>query len=172
MMPSTARAVTIHPVANSSVAYSQCFLTSSRDGSTEVLPIKYASSQAVSDENAKNIIRNIRNLQKLECFRRFNEGWDGYQAVTSSPELVEKLQNIIRLNNLPRQPEIFPISDGSIQLEWEKENGEYLEITATTDDVWEVFQLDVAENEKNGQINADSSLIKALIERFYADGLR
>lgn len=173
MVMSTTAPVPVVPSTTVNCVYSsQVFLDSPRGGQL-VLPIVYSStSQTVSDEKAQDLVRNIRNMQKLEKFRSFEKDWNGDQAETFSLELLARVRNVLNSNILPRQPEIFPLADGSIQMEWEKKNGEYLEITTNTSKTWDVLQLDENENEKgDGKIAADSALIGRLVERFYADGI-
>ena len=64
-------------------------------------------------------------VRKLYSFLRFKENWNGYGAAPFSPQLIQKVTELMAA--LPYDPEVFPIADGQVQLEYEKANGEYLE---------------------------------------------
>lgn len=67
----------------------------------------------------------VNNIEKISSFRDLPEGWNGYDATPISQKLIDVVAQI--LTRLSRQPEIFPTGRNSIQLEYEKLNGDYLE---------------------------------------------
>ena len=67
------------------------------------------------------------------------DNWDGYGAVPLPRDTLYKAQRLIHVLNI--QPEIFPTADGSIQMEFEKDNGDYLEFQFTGKGTCEVFRL-------------------------------
>ena len=68
-----------------------------------------------------------RNLEKVKRFRKLDQaGWNGYGADPIERSLIYYAEHLIRsLGWL--QPEVFPVPNGSIQLEYEKPDGSYLE---------------------------------------------
>ncbi|WP_338226481.1 hypothetical protein [Algoriphagus confluentis] len=102
------------------------------------------------------------NLEKLEEFKKLEFNWNGNNAEPFSDALIEKAKSV--LFSLRVQPEVFPTARKSIQFEYEKENGDYLE--------FEIFENSVScleiisGNEKECQI--DITEIFSLIDHFYA----
>lgn len=78
----------------------------------------------VADKKATNISL-IANLIKLDKYSAYQSNWDGEGAKPFDKKLIDKAKGI--LLELKYQPEIFPSQYNSIQFEYEKENGEYLE---------------------------------------------
>ena len=69
-----------------------------------------------------------RNFNKLKTIRELKEGWfNGNPGNENafSDNLVNRVANI--LSKLKNQPEVFPTGVNTIQIEFEKSNGEYLE---------------------------------------------
>ena len=85
------------------------------------------------DFMCSNMLRE--SLVRLGEIKKLEHNWNGYGAEPFSVELINKVEKIIR--GLSRQPDIYPTAQSSIQLEYNNENGDYLE--------FEVFN--------NGKIN-------------------
>lgn len=70
----------------------------------------------------------INNLKLLDDFGKLEDNWDGYDApgFTAKESLIRFCKETISCLGF-NQPSIFPTARNSIQLEYEKENGEYLE---------------------------------------------
>lgn len=66
------------------------------------------------------------NREKLIKFSRFENKWDGYNGVKISTKVIKKVENIIE--NLVHQVNIFPVGNGSIQLEYYKDENNCLEL--------------------------------------------
>jgi hypothetical protein len=102
------------------------------------------------------------NKQKLNSFKKFNHGWDGYDALVISDELIDKISDII--SDLDYQPQIFPTGRGSIQIERYIDDKRFIEIEISED---EVFAYRVMyDNEEEKVISA--SEINNLINELYA----
>ncbi len=63
------------------------------------------------------------NLQKIS---ELKYGWNGYKAEPFSKEHIAATQRVLDIIKTP--PRIYPTANDSIQLEWETNNGEYLEL--------------------------------------------
>ena len=82
-------------------------------------------SRFVSDQNNDPL---IINLKKIESFGELERGWDGNGAFPPSEILRARAERIVSDKRAAGfEPEIFPTSRQSIQLEYRK-NGSYLEI--------------------------------------------
>ena len=80
-----------------------------------------------------------RNLHKLERIATLGDNWNGYGAEPLSPELILQARNLF--HELYVQPEIFPTAAGTIQLEYEKDNGDYLEFQLNGTGQCECFRI-------------------------------
>lgn len=74
----------------------------------------------------------------LKDISALQDNWNENGAKSFSRELVEKCYKILR--QLTSEPFICPTACGSIQFEYEKENGEYLEFEVYEDRI-EVFSI-------------------------------
>ena len=80
-----------------------------------------------------------RNLHKLERIATLGDNWNGYGAESLSAKLILQARNL--LYELYIQPEIFPTAAGTIQLEYEKDNGDYLEFQLNGTGQCECFRI-------------------------------
>lgn len=78
------------------------------------------------------------NVKKVEKFKELESGWDGFKAKPLPLHLIDKALAIIP--TLQYQPQVFPTARQSIQIEYEKVNGDYLEFELYTNKV-EVFAV-------------------------------
>ena len=115
-------------------------------------------------ENAQEIKRN-RNLDKLDAIALLGENWNGHGAKPFSRTLIERARHVIL--NLDVQPEVFPTAANSIQIEYEKENGEYLEIQIVEDGPYEGFRIYGDETEEIFTLNPDVDEINEAARSFY-----
>lgn len=86
------------------------------------------------------VFKDIENLQ---------DNWNGNGAKAFSTTLIDRCKQIV--SNLNVKPAIFPTAKNSIQLEYEKDNGEYLEFEVFEDKV-EVFIINSRQNTKEYEI--------------------
>ena len=118
--------------------------------------------------DAGNIVMDkekMYNLKKLDQILRLEDGWNGNKAKAFKPQLVTRVRRIVTA--LKFQPELFPTACDSLQLEYEKEDGSYLEIEATLADTWEVFEIDNNGKEKYFSIPAEIETIIKVVSSFY-----
>ena len=64
------------------------------------------------------------------------------------------------------QPEIFPTACDALQLEWENDKDEYLEMEILEDTV-NIFQIDSYGNEVQKIMEFDSETINKVVREFY-----
>lgn len=107
----------------------------------------------------------IDNLRKLDNISLMKNDWNGNGARAFQQEVISKVRGIITV--LSVQPELFPTACETIQLEYEKENGEYLEIEVGADAKAEVFQIDASGAEKYYEIITEAKVINEVVSRFY-----
>lgn len=105
------------------------------------------------------------NLNKLEEIASLKEDWDHKGAKAFSREQIMKVRDLIIF--LSVQPEIIPTACGTIQLEYEKENGAYLEFEIKEDDIIRIYE-EHPEGKNSGEIvDADIGTINRIVQDFY-----
>lgn len=87
-------------------------------------------------------IKCLKNLQKIS---KLSDNWNGYGAKPVSKEVIQEVRMIVC--ELNYQPEIFPLSDNEIQLEFDGPDQSYMEIVIGTKDLANVFIIDSTGNE-------------------------
>lgn len=118
----------------------------------------YCSSEDTSFNITPQLIANINKLSEIQ---NLCDNWNGYQAKSFSPVLIQKVQSI--LFQLNHQPQLFPTGRDSIQLEYEKENGDYLEFEIFSEKTIMLKIVDSEEIEK--KIN--EKMIQKTVNEFY-----
>ena len=118
--------------------------------------------------DAGNIVMDkekMYNLKKLDQIAYLEDGWNGNTARAFEKQLISMVRRIITA--LDVQPELFPTACDSVQFEYEKENGAYLEIEINLEDTWEVFEVSSDGQEKYSSIEADVEAIAKVVNSFY-----
>lgn len=107
----------------------------------------------------------IYNLRKLDQIARLEAGWNGNKAKAFEEQLISKVRRII--TGLELQPELFPTACNSLQFEYEKEDGSYLEIEINSKNTWEVFQINSDGKETYFSIADNIEAIIKVVNSFY-----
>lgn len=102
------------------------------------------------------------NIEKLIEFSKFENNWAGYNAEKFTQGLIKKVENIIK--KLKYQPNIFPTGSGSIQLEYYKDDYNFLEMEVFNSQNANLF-YSVAGKE-TGQIIKDKDIVSKLNELY------
>lgn len=118
----------------------------------------------IHTNDSSHISRDLRsNLEKLEEFKNLEFDWNGNKAEPFSEFLVEKAKSV--LLTLKEQPEVFPTARKSIQFEYEKDNGDYLEIEIF-EDFAKFFQI-IDETESSDEVDFSKIFLK--VNEFYGE---
>ena len=104
------------------------------------------------------------NLRKLEQIASLTDNWDGNGAKAFDKKLIAKTKDLI--GALDVQPEIFPLSYGSIQMEYTKEDDSYLEIEVNLNDTWDVFKVNGNGEESDFSVAANAEEINKAVKDF------
>lgn len=107
----------------------------------------------------------IYNLKKLDQIEALEDNWNGNGAKAFNKQLLEKTRKIITL--LEKQPEVFPTGCDSIQIEYEKKDGSYLEIELSLAKQWNVFEVDSTGKEYTFFITANIEPLIKVVDEFY-----
>ena len=103
----------------------------------------------------------------LDEISKLEDNWNGNGASKFSSELIDKCNCI--LSKLHEDPKIFPTACGSVQFEFEDENGNYLEFEIYEDKV-EIFLNSTLYDDKNKCDDIDHLVVdrmNSLILYFY-----
>ena len=119
----------------------------------------------IGTENIVMSEEKIYNLKKLDRIAQLEDGWNGNTAKVFEGQFISKVRRIITA--LEVQPELFPTACDSVQIEYEKEDGSYLEIEITSEDMWEVFEINKEGKECFFSISADIEAINKVVNSFY-----
>lgn len=104
------------------------------------------------------------NLRKLEQISLLTDNWNGNGAKAFDKQLVAKVKDLI--GALGVQPEIFPLSYGSIQMEYTKEDGSYLEFEINLNDTWNAFEVNENGEESAFSVAADAEAVNKIAKNF------
>jgi hypothetical protein len=102
------------------------------------------------------------NIKKIEGFKKLSSNWNNANANKFNLEFIDMISS--QLSNIQIQPKIFPTGRNSLQFEYERKNGDYLE--------FEIFEshinfLSIKNNEeKEDETSFDN--INKLVNEFYA----
>ena len=103
------------------------------------------------------------SLTRLTQIAMLKNNWDGYGAEPLPRDTIFRAQRLIR--SLHFQPEIFPTAAGSIQIEYEKDNGDYLELQFTGQGFCEAFRC-IGGNEEYFSLLDNSDAVNTLVDDF------
>lgn len=107
-------------------------------------------------------------LQSLSLRWGSRQGWDGYHAVPTNPQLVVKLLNILSdlMQQDYRPPQITPLADGGAQAEWHT-GREDLEIVVRADEAPAYYFFDQDSGvEEEGDVEPKYAHVQDMIRRF------
>lgn len=114
--------------------------------------------------SAKDIVDIINNRIILNDIAHLKRNWNDNKANPFPPSLIEKCANLI--SQLEVQPFISPTACGAIQMEYEKENGDYLELEVYLERI-EVYQvINNAEYEETLTSSNYLNILKQIVSDF------
>lgn len=106
------------------------------------------------------------NLERLQQISELEYNWDGEGAQSFDKNLISVVVNLIEKISL--QPQIFPTARDSIQLEYDKTNGDYLEFEIFTNKT-KMFYL--GHDGVHYEREIDIELIGQMVAEFYGTNL-
>lgn len=114
----------------------------------------------VDDEKLK------KNLETLKIIEKLKKNWNGNNAEPISQKIIDVVRGLICILG-DKQPDIFPTACDSLQIEYEKNNGEYLEFEFLNNNVVKWFSIDRSSKETYGEFEYDINTIKGMVDDFY-----
>lgn len=104
-------------------------------------------------------------MRSIEFLKDLEYNWNGYGAEPIPEQLIVRTEHL--LQNLSELPDVFPTANKSIQIEYEKANGEYLEFEMFEDNRVHMFQINSDGTEYNEEFQFDSQKIDKCVGEFY-----
>lgn len=126
----------------------------------ESLKVKSSSTRSNKKE-IFSLSEIIANKKTLESIKKLEPGWNGYNSIAINDKVIEN--SFLLINQLERQPKIFPTGRGTLQFEFSN-NEDYLEIEISTSESSFFEQKNSKESE--GQISID--MINEKVNEFFA----
>lgn len=115
----------------------------------------------MSHINGKDKITSLKRLSEIE---NLPDNWNNNGANKISNSIIKNVR--ILLLSLDFQPEIFPTANDAIQLEWENNLNEYLEMEIL-EDIINIFKIDSNGNEMQTSISVNKNDVKEIVKDFY-----
>ncbi|MEQ6376304.1 hypothetical protein RZN25_05625 [Bacillaceae bacterium S4-13-56] len=136
--------------------------------SSLVRNLESASTQRLNTQYYKQVKEYQKkrfNLQKLYSFKELELNWNNNQGLPFDREIILFCIDIV--SSLTKQPDVFPTGRNSIQLEYEKENGEYLEFEVFQNQI-NVFYMNGNDDEKEDILSiTEKNQINEIVSEFY-----
>ena len=107
----------------------------------------------------------LNNMKKLRAIEDLQDNWNGYGAKAFSPSVIRKVREI--LNELWYQPEIFPVANDTIQMEFRNADHDYLELDIDATDRVSVLIERCDGTQKEFNTFDDMTSINAVVQGFY-----
>lgn len=107
----------------------------------------------------------VYNLNKLNEIATLTDNWNENGAKAIPISLIDNVKGYI--NFLEVQPEIFPTVAGTLQLEYDRENGAHLEIEIPEVGDADVFIMDMDDNVNAYKLTANVEEINKVVREFY-----
>ena len=104
------------------------------------------------------------NIVKLSRIAKLEKNWNGYGAMPIDVSLINMMTGL--LPDLAVQPQLFPTACDTIQLEYEKPDGDYLEFTIGNNKI-SAYMMDVHGNEVYEESIDSIVKVNDLIKKFY-----
>ena len=105
------------------------------------------------------------NEERLDIIASLEDNWNNNGASKIPQDIINTLKD--NLNNFIIQPDIFPTACDSIQFEYEKDNGDYLEFELFGNSVLKIFTMLSDSSETTEKITFDINEINNRIKEFY-----
>jgi len=106
----------------------------------------------------------ITNLKRLSEIEKLPDNWNNNGASKIPIEIIKFVRRL--LMTIEVQPEIFPTACDAMQLEWENNLNEYLEMEILDNSI-NIFQIDSEGNESQKVIEPNYEVIKNIVRGFY-----
>ena len=131
----------------------------------DVVKLDYFPLREIERIECQNMVSQAENFERLDEIAVLNNNWNGYGAKPISSTLINKIR--LLLLELPIQPELFPSTRDSIQLEYDIGDN-HIEIEIFNNDNVEVMETDGAGHFVQNSFAYRSTKVREVVDEFYA----
>ncbi len=139
-------------------------LSAELSSENDAIKFEIANLKQVYSENYQ-LKKKIKNINSIHSLKILDTNWNGNNAEPFSDTIIQRALDIINSPSLKFQPDVFPTGRQSIQFEYEKSNGNYLEIEIFEDNYSAYSEIKNEETEFES-ISLDD--IFRLVNEFYS----
>lgn len=121
-----------------------------------------SNQKASSTLKKSSIIQFVQNSRELRLkeFSNLKEGWDGYNARSISPTVINRTKKILLFPEVPINAEVTPTGRGSIQIEFSLGDSNYFELEISYRKYSVYYEKNGIEKEKDVLKEDIQSIIK------------
>lgn len=117
--------------------------------------------------NDQETTRRTKNLARLQSMQRLEPGWNGYGAPMIGRDALQRAQQFLETIGDNQQPDrVVPSGRGTVQIEYERPNGNYLEIEFGANEIGLLLALPDGEEIEEEDASMDRAI--ALTRRYHA----
>lgn len=106
---------------------------------------------------------NMKSIAKLRSFLNLPDNWNGYGARPFSKGYVKYAEYLLR--RIPYTAEVFPIPDGRVQFEFDKDDGAYLEFEINDD--YSIGVLEMHPDKPDREFTSTPEDLIRIVTEFY-----
>ena len=121
------------------------------------------NDSSITSIGSCDVSMNMKSISKLRSFLRLPDNWNGYGARQFSPGYLKYAESLLK--SIPFKTEVFPIPDGRVQFEFDKDDGAYLEFEINDDYTIGVFEILADESEREYKATPEDLL--RIVTDFY-----
>lgn len=147
-------------IASSSTQSERYFISSNIECHPSILTISNPNSTRFNNSERFSLEQLKNNKKKLESFKLLPANWNGYNGESFDAELIEKVKKIV--SELEYQPLVFPTGRGSIQIERQIDDYNFVEIEISKNEIFAYQVREGQELEKEISVDEINSLFSEL----------
>lgn len=126
--------------------------------------VKYSSSN--KDDVYTIDDSKVAVLRKIDRIKHLTNNWNGYGAKPFDDEVIKKAENMAVL--LSYTPEVYPTANGTLQFEYHKSDGAYLEFEVSENNAVPVYIENKEGSEKEFEVTDNSyEELNKIVKAFY-----
>ena len=114
-------------------------------------------------------VEYLKGRKKLDQIASLQDDWNGNGAQAFSKKHISRMKEILSV--LEYEPEIYPTANDMIQLEYDKQNGEHIEIEVPESGSAEYYYIDQKQTDHFGCVEVNEESMNDLIRRFYESAI-
>ena len=106
------------------------------------------------------VVDTLEEMRKLTS----KKGWNSYDAEPVPGEVIDNAIALVK--TLRYMPEVYPVATGNVQMEWDRSDGGYLEVTVLEDPDEVKVYLDIPKQNYNRYMRVPTSCVRRISTDF------